>query len=153
VPVHQVLDLPPGGELTVPLELAPLSDRALLVVSSPVKGARVAVDGVAAGTAPTESVIHAGRHVIRVDRDGYEPATSIAVLVAGERKELRVPLAETPPVTARWWFWTGIGAAVAGGVVLGVALLTERSPDQGNIPPGKLATPLVSKWATPLVSF
>jgi len=144
VPIHRALELPPGGELAVPLDLAPLSDRALLVVSSPVKGARVAVDGTPAGTVPTETVIRAGRHLIRVERDGYEPRTSSAVLVAGERKELSLPLAETPPVTARWWFWTSVGAVVAGGVVLTAALLTERSPDRGNIPPGKLATPLVT---------
>lgn len=143
-PIHRVLDLPPGGELAVPLDLAPLSDRALLVVSSPVKGARVTVDGTPAGTVPTETIIRAGRHLIRVERDGFEPAQSSAVLVAGERKELSLPLAETPPITSRWWFWTSIGAVVAGGVVVTVALLTERSPDQGNIAPGKLATPLVT---------
>jgi tetratricopeptide (TPR) repeat protein len=25
------------------------------------------------------------------------------------------------PVTARWWFWTGIGAVVVGGVIVGIA--------------------------------
>jgi hypothetical protein len=31
-----------------------------------------------------------------------------------------------PPVYKRWWFWTGIGAVVAGGVVTGV-LLSKKS--------------------------
>jgi hypothetical protein len=33
---------------------------------------------------------------------------------------------ESPPVYKRWWFWTGIGAVVAGGVVTGV-LLSKKS--------------------------
>ena len=34
---------------------------------------------------------------------------------------------ESPPVYKRWWFWTGVGAVVAGGVVTGV-LLSRKSP-------------------------
>jgi hypothetical protein len=34
---------------------------------------------------------------------------------------------ESRPVYKRWWFWTGIGAVVAGGVVTGV-LLSKKSP-------------------------
>ena len=33
---------------------------------------------------------------------------------------------ESPPVYKRWWFWTGIGAVVAGGVVTGV-LVSKKS--------------------------
>ena len=34
---------------------------------------------------------------------------------------------ETPPVYKRWWFWTGVGVVVAGGVVTSV-LLSSNSP-------------------------
>jgi hypothetical protein len=33
-----------------------------------------------------------------------------------------------PPVYKRWWFWTGIGAVVAGGVVTGVLLTRKSAP-------------------------
>jgi hypothetical protein len=36
---------------------------------------------------------------------------------------------ESPPVYKRWWFWTGIGAVVAGGVVTAV-LLSSKSAAQ-----------------------
>lgn len=36
------------------------------------------------------------------------------------------------PITHRWWFWTGIGAVVAGGVV--AAILLSR-PSGGGMPP------------------
>jgi hypothetical protein len=35
---------------------------------------------------------------------------------------------ESPPVYKRWWFWTGIGAVVAGGVVTGVLLSKKSTP-------------------------
>ena len=35
---------------------------------------------------------------------------------------------ESPPVYKRWWFWTGIGAVVAGGVVTGVLLSKKSAP-------------------------
>jgi tetratricopeptide (TPR) repeat protein len=39
-------------------------------------------------------------------------------------------------VTGRWWFWTGIGAAVAGGVVIALLLSADEpgraAPYQGN---------------------
>jgi hypothetical protein len=142
IPFRKDLDLPGGGALTLPVTLVPLSDRAFLVVRSPVRGAHVFVDGGASGTVPTESVVAIGKHVIVVRKDGYEEAKSVAVLSRGERKTLDVPLAEIPPITAKWWFWTGIGVVAAGGIALTVALLTERSPSEGSIPPGKLSTAL-----------
>jgi hypothetical protein len=37
------------------------------------------------------------------------------------------PTHETP-ITGRWWFWTGIGAVVVGGVVTGIVLASQPSP-------------------------
>jgi hypothetical protein len=36
----------------------------------------------------------------------------------------------SPPVYKRWWFWTGIGAVVAGAVVTGILLGTRSSTPQ-----------------------
>jgi hypothetical protein len=35
---------------------------------------------------------------------------------------------ESPPAYKRWWFWTGIGAVVAGGVVTGILLSKKSAP-------------------------
>ena len=35
---------------------------------------------------------------------------------------------ESPPVYKRWWFWTGLGAMVVGGVVTGVLLSRQWAP-------------------------
>jgi tetratricopeptide (TPR) repeat protein len=45
--------------------------------------------------------------------------------------------AEPPPrrpVYKRWWFWTGIGAVVAGGVVAAILLTRDGTPT-GSLPP------------------
>jgi hypothetical protein len=39
----------------------------------------------------------------------------------------------SPPIYRRWWFWTGVGAAVAGGAV--TALLLTRSSPEGTLHP------------------
>jgi hypothetical protein len=36
--------------------------------------------------------------------------------------------AASPPVYKRWWFWTGLGAVIAGGVVTGVLLTRQSAP-------------------------
>jgi hypothetical protein len=38
------------------------------------------------------------------------------------------PLEESPPVYKRWWFWTGLGAVIVGGVVTGVLLSRQSAP-------------------------
>lgn len=43
---------------------------------------------------------------------------------------------EGPPIYERWWFWTGVGAAVVGGIVVGVALASgggDGGPGGGEI--------------------
>lgn len=119
-------------------------DKSGVLVVRSVKGARVVIDGKVAGNAPAEMRLQPGTHEVRVSRDGFEPETRSAVLKPTERKVITVRLEETPGITERWWFWAGVGTVVVGGAVLTYALLTERSPDEGDIPPGKVAAPLFS---------
>src|SRR5205085_1406156 len=80
---------------------------------------------------------------------------SIGCDVAGARLRLRdrtigaCPLAAPVTVNAgrgtlegetgilgKWWFWTGVGVVVAGGVAVVIAVSTEKSPDKGTVQPG-----------------
>lgn len=196
----------------------------LSVETEPV-GAEVIVDGVVRGLTPLELELPYGRHVVRVERFGRQPAASIAEVAAGETARVASTLApaagedlveqiavkvaagafdagspealavlaqalgvravlvvearaprirarlfregawvaegsadpagpwdellarleraalgrtgRTPgqaevvpatPITGRWWFWTGIGAVVVGGVVTGIVLASQPSP-------------------------
>jgi len=47
---------------------------------------------------------------------------------------------DSGPVTSKWWFWTGIGVGVVGGVALTAALLTQRSAPSGDM--GQVSAPL-----------
>lgn len=142
-PFKKRVELPAGGRVELSVELRSKSTSGVLEVSSPVAGAAVWVDGRRAGTVPVQSVLGAGTHEVVVRREGYEAATTTAVVRVGETSRLDVPLSAPPGITSRWWFWTGVGAVVLGGTALTIALLTERDPESGNIPPGQVSGPLV----------
>jgi hypothetical protein len=84
-----------------------------------------------------------GSHQIALRRDGYDPAETTVVVIAGEQKEVNVPMAVHDTVTKKWWFWTAIGTAVVlGGVATYIVVTTEKSPDSGTIPPGQVKAAL-----------
>jgi hypothetical protein len=57
------------------------------------------------------------------------------------RKEVDVPMVKGTLIVARWWFWTAVGVAVAGGIATYFVVTTERSPDHGSINPGVVSAP------------
>lgn len=135
-PWKRDLTLPGGGATTVDVTLVSKVTSGVLVVRSPVVGTQVTVDGTPRGVVPVEVTVAGGAHAVSLSKEGYVGARTSAVVAAGERKELEVPLEKESPVWARWWFWTGIGVVLAGGVVTVVALTTEKDPTPGTISPG-----------------
>ncbi len=77
-----------------------------------------------------------GVHVIEVLGDGRESVQRTVRLTADEgvhAVSLPIP-AERVSITRRWWFWTVIGVAVAGGVAAAVVAATSsRSPYDNEI--------------------
>lgn len=139
-PIERELAL--GGGQTTVLDLTLLSraDRGVLVVRSAVAGSLVTVDGIAFGMVPTDTPVMPGTHRVHLSHEGYKPTDSTAVIAAGETKQLDLSLEAETPVYKKWWFWTGIGLVVAGGVATGIALTTEKSPHKGTIDPGQVST-------------
>jgi hypothetical protein len=135
-PFKRDVVLPGGGIATIDVTMTSKTTSGILVVQSPVVGTRVTVDDAPAGVVPVEITVGAGSHVIRLSKDGYHGAQTAAVVGAGERKIVNVPLEKETPIYAKWWFWTGIAVVVAGGVVAVVALNTEKDPTPGTIAPG-----------------
>jgi hypothetical protein len=134
-----------GGaeEMTVECRLLPKSTSGTLAVHAVPAGARITVDGIFRGNDRVEVPLKAGAHTVDAQLADYETTTTTLVVTAGSSQSLDLTLrAKSVPITSRWWFWGGVGVLVAGGVVLGVAALTEKSPDQGSIPPRQLGTPL-----------
>jgi hypothetical protein len=142
-PFRRRLKLPGGGSLQIVAQLQSKENTGTLLVRSPTEGARVAVDGKPVGQVPAEALLPAGSHTVLVSRDGFEDSETSVVIQPGGRREIEVTLSSGGPITSKWWFWTGVGVVVAGGVAVTWALLTERSPDQGDIAPGRVSAPII----------
>jgi tetratricopeptide (TPR) repeat protein len=65
------------------------------------------------------------------------PPPPAGSLVAGP------PPPEPAPVYKRWWFWAGVGAAVAAGVTIGLVASQPHTKAgyTGNLPPGHVSVP------------
>jgi hypothetical protein len=142
LPFKETMDLPGGGELTIDAKLKLKSKMGVLTIRSPIAGARVFIDGKAAGNVPVERSVPAGTHKILVERDGYEAAETTAVVTAGDRKQITIGLEESGPIAKKWWFWTGIGVIVLGGAAVTTLLLVEKPADKGDIGTGQVSAPL-----------
>ncbi len=142
-PYRVVADLPGGGAYSLDASLVALDASAVLIVKSDVAHASVSVDGRPVGSAPVEAVVTAGSHKVRVSHEGYTDVESAFVVRVGEHRTVSLDPERPVAITSRWWFWTSVGVAVAGGVVLGVALSTERPGATGDFSPGRASAPLV----------
>lgn len=136
-PAERSLTLAAGKIETVEIVLGSRAAEALVRVTSPVSGAAVTIDGKSMGNVPTETPLKPGQHRIALRRDGYDPAETSIVVIAGESKEVSVPLAVHETIFGKWWFWTGVGVIlVGGGIAIYAVATTEKDPDSGTIPPG-----------------
>ncbi len=136
-PFEKPLTLVAGKIETVDAQLASRSAGALIVVTSPINGAQVTVDGVGSGNVPAEVPTRPGQHLVRLQKSGYDPAEQSVVVIAGERKQVNLSMSVHETIASKWWFWTGIGVVVAGAAAITIVALTkEKSADSGTIPPG-----------------
>ena len=101
----------------------------------------VTLDGVlvASGPRATFKDIEPGEHRVRIEREGYGPVTRALTISEGEDKELDVKLlkagiSKRGSVFNRWWFWTGAGVIVAGGVTAVVVLYTVADRIPADVP-------------------
>jgi hypothetical protein len=143
-PQSREVVLPGAGSLAIEITLAPKSTSGMLVLKTDPPGARVSVDGHAEGTTTpsVELALPAGSHRLLAQREGYDDADSPVVLAPGASRELTLTLQRSVPVTRRWWFWTGVGAVVAGGAAFTAAMLIEKPAKQGTLKPGQVGAPL-----------
>jgi hypothetical protein len=74
------------------------------------------------------------------DLSARPPADSQVPTVSAKREQREE---EKPPIYTRWWFWTGVGAVIAGSVVTTLALTSGDSPTpyRGDLSPGTISVP------------
>jgi len=136
------VELPAGGVLDLDVTLLSRAKASLLVLRAPIPGTVAIVDGKVVGNPPVEVVVDPGSHKIVARADGYADTVTSAVVSSGEHKQVDLILSQKPGITSRWWFWTGLGVVVAGGAAVTAALLIERKPSQGDLPPGTVSAPI-----------
>jgi hypothetical protein len=137
-PFRRRVELAEGNTSTIAVELVRVVGPGVVHIRSPNVGAMVDVDGQPSGTTPLDLTLPAGTHELRVSKAGFVPWRSTVLVAAGQNKEINADLAAEPGLLSRWWFWTGVGAVVAGGVVTYAAVTTEKKPPTGSIPPGQV---------------
>jgi hypothetical protein len=137
------VELAGGTQTLVEVQLVSRKVASFLRVGSTAASAMVSIDGKPIGNAPVEVVVAPGSHRVAVHRDGYDDTESQVVIVAGEHKELTLEPQKSAPITAKWWFWTGVGVVVVGGAVTAAALLTDKKAGSGDsFSPSQVSAPL-----------
>ncbi len=135
---------------------------ARLRIACDVAGARIMVRGVWRGTTPLRDdiVLAPGPARVELFADGHRPFVHDVGLIAGRETTVRVALVDddrvstsAPPshgdtpgsIVNRWWFWTGVGAVVLGGMAVAVALAQNHSQASGDMPAEQPSMPFV-RW-------
>jgi len=142
LPFERDLVLPAAGQKSVQVTLLPRKDVGHLTVTS-VVGAVAFADGVRLGTVPAEITLPSGRHLIRVEHPGFRSSETGVEIGPGQDRKVDLALEKEPGLLGKWWFWTGAGVIVSAGVTAVICATTERSPSSGDIPPGRVAAPLL----------
>jgi tetratricopeptide (TPR) repeat protein len=124
-------------------------------ISCNVDGATIRVDGAPVGRTPLEGRVYLrpGEHRVEARAAGHAPYRRTLDLAAGDHRGLtatlrRVELRATPPlplppapaarpIYKRWWLWTLVGTAIAGGAVAAIVASTRPGT---RVPTGELGT-------------
>ncbi len=141
VPYRLRLDLRGGAERTLEVALSPKDKLALLGIRT-LPRARLTLDGQPLGQSPLETHVAPGTHELDASVEGYDTFSTRVVVKEGEKRQVEYALERRRPLTSRWWFWAGALTLVAIAAGTTAALLTERSPDSGDIQPGQVQKPL-----------
>ena len=130
-----VINVPRGEELHVPVDLIPLAH--VLAVTSTPAGARLFVDDRFAGETPTDVELIDGSHALRLSLRGFEDALRTIEAMAGQRDTWNVELVALPEQAPPQWYedpivWIVAGASVVAVTVLAIviAVVAQPSPSQ-----------------------
>jgi TolB-like protein len=114
---------------TLRLKLDALSKGpAAVKLTSDPRGAIVTIDGQIAGTTPLDRPVVPGKHLIRVDMDGYISIEREVTFVEGVNEDLAFTLEKLPSRLPgrRWGFVSlGVGIVALGGAI-GFGILDEK---------------------------
>jgi tetratricopeptide (TPR) repeat protein len=135
------VELSAGTTVTLDATLV-LKKRDALIVVRTTPSADVLFDGKALGRAPLEvRTTTPGAHELVATANGYYEERVAMNVALGDRRDVDLELRKTPGITSRWWFWTGIGAVILGGVATAFILTKEKPHSNGTFGTGSVAGP------------
>lgn len=134
------LELSAGAVVVVEANLTPKKRDALVVVRT-APSVDILFDGKALGRSPLQVRAAPGSHELVARGDGYYEQRIPMTLALGDRRDIELEMKSTPGIASRWWFWTGIGVLVAGGVATAIVLTTEKPHSTGSFNPGSVSGP------------
>ena len=142
-PQHREITVVAGEAMALEFHLRLIPRTGKVRVTASVPDTRIIIDGRDRGKSPLELELDVGGHQLEARADGYEPYRSELMLAAGQERsldlELQRPRALDRPLHRKWWFWTGLGAAVASGTVAAFVLRPGvQPPNSGSLPPNSL---------------
>jgi hypothetical protein len=146
VPINRTIFLSPKAEGSVNLVWRRVELNGAITFKATVAAAVLYVDDEKRGHTPIELSLAPGRHRVKLTHPDYDPLSSEITVVAKERREVTLALQEKPPIWTKWWLWTGAAVIVAGAVVTGIVLTREKSPTEGDIEPGIVSAPLITRF-------
>lgn len=149
-PYQANVELPGGGGYVLDAQMSSKEKVGRLVVRAPKTNVSVSLDGRALGQAPLETLADAGTHKILARHPDHSDYATTVIVKPGEERTVMVTLGD-PPVYKRWWFWTTIGAVVAGGTVATIVIFSEGDPDKGDIAPYQLTPAFYA--VSPVIRF
>jgi len=103
----------------------------LVIRGDTARGGQVELDGKSIGAVPIAEKVTPGVHKVKVTKAGYRPYVTTVTVSEGSSLDLPVRLvslhgpASESPIYKKWWFWTIIGVAVAGGAGTGIYFATR----------------------------
>lgn len=122
--ISETFNVAAGSEEDLEFDLIP--SHGFLKLSTDRPGASVKVGDRVVGVTPYDADVPVGKITVLVTRPGFKDHTELLDVIPGQRYTVDVQLIplEKPSesVVGKWWFWTAIGVAVAGGATAAVLL-------------------------------
>ncbi len=134
------VELSAGAIVVVEATLTAKKRDALVVVRT-TPSVDVLFDGKALGRSPLQVRATPGSHELVARGDGYYEQRIPMTLALGDRRDVELEMKSTPGIASKWWFWTGIGVVIAGGVATAIVLTTEKPHSNGSFTPGSISGP------------